>query len=336
MDNKKRAIILDMDDTLEHGIFQSPYGAGNGIMMVLRPHLDELISKLQEAKKQGISIVLCTTANEPWVERFLTLKPEFRELFDRILTRDNEDEWLYFDKEQNPVEYEAQQVNYNILSSKPVTTFGYESILFIDDNGMEGERLKELFEFAQGKLEKDVTYFSGFGFDAGYIDLIDMLRYKKAVIQNPEIAQTIAQYLSIERNNPGCNMMCSVIDTFMNKASTHSLTLADEEYSEKYKKFRKEIRLLADELEGFACELEKQKGEELFGYTDGELQELKDYLSTDKKYPFEGIEVEQPQVDKRQQLEGLIQTAINTQGKLDKAEKLKEDFMQQDSKETEI
>lgn len=70
MENKKRAIVLDMDETLEHGIFKSTITSERGAMMVARPGLDELIKKLQEAKKQGIDVILCTTAKGPWVERF--------------------------------------------------------------------------------------------------------------------------------------------------------------------------------------------------------------------------------------------------------------------------
>ena len=71
--NNKKAIILDMDETLEHGIMQSRYGIGKNLTMILRPNLDELIDKLKEVKKHGIDVILCTTARDSWVERFLYL-----------------------------------------------------------------------------------------------------------------------------------------------------------------------------------------------------------------------------------------------------------------------
>ena len=142
MEGKKRAIIMDMDETLEHGIYRGEYNAGDGAMMTLRPNLDELVSKLQEAKKNGIDIVLCTTARNRWIERFLELKPEFRGLLDKMLTRDNEDEWKYIDETTYPIEREC----YGWRSAqKPVTTFGYDSVLFIDDNPMESRMLEKLF-----------------------------------------------------------------------------------------------------------------------------------------------------------------------------------------------
>ena len=58
-------------------------------MMVLRPHLDELLQKLKEAKKQGIDIILCTSATNQWVARFFRLKPEFFAIFNKLYTHDN-------------------------------------------------------------------------------------------------------------------------------------------------------------------------------------------------------------------------------------------------------
>lgn len=194
MKNRKRAIILDMDETLVHGITES--SIDNKTIMILSPNIDELIIKLQEAKKQEINIILCTTACENWVERFLKLKPEFRTIFDKSLTRDNEDEWRNFSKEKYPLEYEARSKNINLEYLKPVTTFGYDMVLFIDDNKMESVRLKMLFEITQGKLQKDVTNFCDFGF------------------------------------KEGCNMMNSVIDKFMKKEFTPGLTIVDNEYFE--------------------------------------------------------------------------------------------------------
>lgn len=323
-----------MDETLEHGIFRSNYVMNSdGASMVLRPHLDKLIRKLQDAKSRGIDIVLCTTAKNEWVERFLALKPELRGLFDKMLTRDNEDEWLHFDREQNPLEYEAEQIDHNTVSTKPVTTFGYDSVLFIDDNRSEEERLKNLFEITQGNLQKHVTFFTGFGYNGGQIDLFEMFGYKKVALQSHEVAQKLEQYLEIERNNPGCEMMCSLIDTFMNEDFVPGLTLADKQYSAQYDEFRRQLNLLTDELDELVYELEEKTGEELVEDSDNELQS---YLATDKKYPFEGIEIEQPEVDKREQLSGLVQTAISTQAKLDEAEKLESDYRKQQAKETEL
>lgn len=53
MENKKRAIVLDMDQTLECGILKMPNSLEKDcLMMILRPNLDKLIIKLQEAKRK--------------------------------------------------------------------------------------------------------------------------------------------------------------------------------------------------------------------------------------------------------------------------------------------
>ena len=83
MENHKKAIILDMDETLESGRYRNKYDKNTDIIMILRPNLNILINKLQEVKKQGIDIILFTTARNEWVERFFKLKPEFKLLFNK-------------------------------------------------------------------------------------------------------------------------------------------------------------------------------------------------------------------------------------------------------------
>lgn len=335
MENKKRAIILDMDETLEHGISQAGYGVGNDASMVLRPNLDELILKLQEAKKQGIDIILCTTAREKWVERFLGLKPEFKEIFNKIFTRDNQEQWKNCNKETNPLEYEAKQQNCNFENSKPVTTFGYDSVLFIDDNKKEAYCLKELFKITQNKLEKDVTYFSGFRFHIGDYDLFRMLEYKKLASEKIEIKQKLEQYLEFERKEPGCHIICSVIDEFINKSFMPGLTLMDDKYSEEYNLFVNQRNTLNKELKDLVNDTKKQ----LLKYSESELSELsetlKAYLSTDKKFPYEGIETEQLSDNKRELLNGLVQKAIDVQISLKEEQKLNEKKQLQQQKELE-
>ncbi len=97
----KRAIVLDLDNTLEVGVPNNM----DYYTMFLRPGIDAVISKLREAKEKGIDIILCTTAVNSWVEQFLTLKPEFRELFTKIYSRDNKYEWKNINYQEFPIEY---------------------------------------------------------------------------------------------------------------------------------------------------------------------------------------------------------------------------------------
>lgn len=280
----KRAIVLDMDETLEHGISQSRYDIGNETIMILRPNLDVLITKLREAKEQNVDIILCTTARDIWVNRFLTLKPEFKEVFDKKFTRDNEKEWLDFSKDKYPLEYKAKSENINLEYAKPITTFEYEQILFIDNSKIEELRLKMLFEMTKGRLDKDVTFFSSFGFYGGKIDYNEILRYKKASVQNKDLSKKMKEYIELERNNPCCLMICSVIDKFLNKDFIAGLILEDENYIEEYKKYDNKISMLKQELEKFNIYLDK----DLFNY---EQEELKMFLNADMKYVYEGLDV---------------------------------------------
>ena len=282
MEKIKKVIILDLDETLEHGIYQSRYDVGNQMTMVLRPNLNILLNKLYEVKKQNIDIILCTTAKNIWVDRFFKLIPEFKDVFDKIYSRDNEKEWKYYNKDIYPLENKAQNENINLENMKPITTFGYNSILFIDDNKIEELRLKMLFELTNGKLEKDVTFFTGFGFYGGNIQWDKMLLYKKISNQDQEFSKILNKYLEVERNNPVCSMICSIIDKFIKKDLTYGLNIVDEDYSKEYDIFNNKLNFLKSKLE----ELSKRFEEKDFKYTTDELEK---YICRDRTYPYEDI-----------------------------------------------
>lgn len=330
MEEIKRAIILDMDETLERGVFDN---SSNKIMM-LRPNLDKLIEKLKEAKENGIDVVLCTTATQPWVERFLELKPEFREVFDRILTRDNEDEWKYFSEEEHPIEYEAKSKDINVGSGKPVTTFGYNSILFIDDNRTEGERLKRLFDIGQEKLSADVTFFTGYGFYPPEVS--EIFQFTEAAKRDDELARIVPEYLQTLRDENGCLIMCTAIDDFMKKEYNPGLIFVDDRYEEQYKEYKKSAHSLSEEIEDKMYDLEDKLKIDFFDLIrkDDEVKaEFENFYKSDKKYPFEGMELPVIKEGNREKLEGLVETAIEKYEKLSDAKKLLEEYKQQSSKE---
>lgn len=239
--------------------------------MVLRPNLDILLEKLYELKKQDIDIILCTTARNNWIDRFFKLAPEFKNVFDKIYSRDNEDEWRYYNKDIYPLENKAQNENINLETMKPITTFGYDSILFVDDNKIEELRLKMLFEMSKGKLQKDVTFFTGFGFYDGVIEWDKMLMYKKMSNKDLEFSKKLNEYLEVERSNPGCNMICSVIDKFIKKDLIYGLNIVDDEYSKEYNVFNNRLKALKLELEELSNKFEERD----FKYTTDELKKYK-------------------------------------------------------------
>lgn len=330
MEEIKRAIILDMDETLEKGVFD---GNSNQIM-TLRPNLDKLIEKLKEAKENGIDIVLCTTAKQPWVERFLELKPEFREVFDKMLTRDNEEEWKYFSEKEYPIEYEAKRKDVNIGYGKPVTTFGYDSILFIDDNRTEGERLKSLFDMGQENLKVDVTFFTGYGYYPPSVSRI--FQFTEAAKRDDELARVVPEYLQTLRDENGPLIMCTAIDDFMQKEYEPGLTFVDEKYEEEYKKYKKTADGLSEKIEDKMYDLEDRLKIDFLNllFKDDEVKaEFENFHKSDKKYPFEGIELPVIKEGNREKLEALVETAIEKHEKLSDAKKLLEEYKQQSSKE---
>lgn len=132
----KKAIVLDMDNTLE---CYEKNNINDDHTMFLRPGLDSVISKLKDAKENGIDIILCSTAVDSWIERFLTLKPEFREIFTKIYSRDNNHEWKDPNYEDFPIE------ELFIPDGKPVTAFGYNSVLYIDDAPASLDEMKNIY-----------------------------------------------------------------------------------------------------------------------------------------------------------------------------------------------
>lgn len=258
--------------------------------MVLRPHLDELLEKLKEAKRQGIDIILCTSATNQWVARFFRLKPEFFTIFNKLYTHDNKQEWSNVSEEQNPIEYNIRQENSLIAQGKPITTFGYDSVLFIDDNLLEGEILKQLYETAGDHLHIDVTFFSGFAYNGGSIAMSVMMGLKRLSTIDYEIASKMKRYIQFEDSNPGCKIMCQVIDKFIRKKFVPGLTLEDDNYWDNYNnRFLRVRDALQDELEDFAWKANVIPGQGIFENQDQLRKEALEYMSTDKTIPYEGI-----------------------------------------------
>lgn len=287
MENVKKAIILDMDETLERGIFD-----GEEPIMTLRPNLDELIAKLKEAKEQSIDVILCTTGTQQWVDKFLNLKPEFKTVFNKILNRDNQNEWKNYSQEDYPLEYKAEKKDMNIGNGKPVTTFGYDSVLFIDDNPAEASRLRSLFDITEGKLERDVTVFSGYGYWPP--DVSEIFMFVEAGKRDEEVAKMVAEYLQNLRSENGCLIMCSVIDDFMQKEYKPGLSLVDDKYKEDYQEYKKPTDELSTKIEEKMYDLEDELNLDFLSlvYDDSEVsQRYKEFFTTDKHYPYEGIEM---------------------------------------------
>ena len=243
MNNFARAIVLDLDETL----IQS-YRNDTLQLMILRPNIDILIDKLQEVKKQNIDIILCTTSKNAWVNKFFEEKPIFKTIFNKIYTRNNEDEWRNFNIENYPLEYNARCKNINLEYLKPVTTFGYDQVLYIDDNKIEEVRLQILFGLTHGELKKDISFFSGFKFYRKSIIWKRILDYSNGTSTDFKLNQKLEEYQKLEKLNPGCNIMVSVIDDFINKPFKSGLFMLDEVYFNEYKQYDEKLLQLEKEI----------------------------------------------------------------------------------------
>ena len=291
MDKLNRAIVLDMDSTLEYG--ETKVGLSedtNNLFMTLRPNINPLIEKLKEAKNQNIDVILCTTASEPWVKTFLKVEPRFKEIFDKIYHSDNEQEWKRNNEE-----------------GKPVTTFGYDSILFIDDNTQEEDRLRKIFN--NEEIDKHVTYFSGFGF---YTDTYKIYELKKLSEKDADIANRFKKYIELLRDEPGCLFMCSAIDDFMNKDIETGIISIDYKYEEENKEYNEKVKILNNELQMKLREINEEKRNDFMDINEN----MKKYMDTDKKYPYEGIENIDIDADKRIELNQLVEEAKKVRGEL--------------------
>lgn len=332
MENVKRAIILDMDETLEQGeILDNTYQ--RVMCMTLRPNLDELINKLKEAKENEIDIVLCTTAKQQWVDRFLALKPEFKEIFDKIFTRDNKNEWKILDEEKYPLESAARLQGYDYRNGKPVTTFGYNSILFIDDNKTEGYRLETLFEITQGKLDRDVTFFTGYRYSLPSVR--KMFNYIAATKNDEELSKMLIEYLQRLRNENGCLIMSSVIDDFIRREYKPGLNFIDNQYKGDYQQYKKETDELSEKMNDKVYNLVKElrsDGLDLIEIEPEIKEKYESFFETDKKYPYEGIEVLLEKSKNKEQLESLVGIATEMRRKLEDAQELLGKYQQQEGK----
>ena len=123
--------------------------------------------------------------------------------------------------------------------------FGYNKVLYIDDNKLEEARLKILYEITNNCLKTDITYFSGFRFYRKNNIWQEIINYNKKVVDN----KYIQDYLEIENTNPGCEMIIESIEYFMNKNFKIGLTLLDKIFSKEYSIYENKIHEIEKKID---------------------------------------------------------------------------------------
>ena len=311
----KKAIVLDMDNTLECGVRNN--SPERNYTMFLRPGIDEVVEKLKQAKERKIDIILCTTGNNKWVERFLSLKPEFRELFTKIYSRDNQREWQeIISYEEFPIESTFWNPN-----GKPVTTWGYNSVLFIDDAPGVKDNLEKIYADNTGNREgvmKIIQAFSKFlpdeickGRKYDKDDLAKAMKYLPENILSKFPSKKIdTTFFNIPFYNIDYNEITGIFD-LLNDPNISSETR--EKIIQKIRHIENDpgCRMICEEVDKFMEKefapgltmAEKNHEQELKSYRAKafELRWLPDtsykcpqavfdeYMSQDRKGPYEGI-----------------------------------------------
>ena len=272
----KKAIVIDLDETLETTSFNN-----TNMIITLRPNINSLIEKLEYAKSLGIDIILCTSANDIFINRFFKIKPDFKNVFNKIYSKDNYDEWYFIDDDKYPIEYNVRKES-NYKNIKPITTFGYDSILFIDDNIYQYKYLEKVFEEYDNNetpLEKDITYFSGYGFRLP--DIKTIFKFFESSKNNLRINSDFKEYINLLRNEKGITYMCLVIDYFISKDFFPELYNMDNLYKGLYKKHKTKLslyKLILERISNKECDMNKYK----------KFTEL--LFKHDKQYPLENID----------------------------------------------
>lgn len=311
----KKAIVLDMDNTLECGVRNN--SPERNYTMFLRPGIDEVVEKLKQAKERKIDIILCTTGNNNWVGRFLSLKPEFREIFTKIYSRDNKREWQYINFEEFPIESTFWDPN-----GKPVTTWGYNSVLFIDDAPGVKNELEKIYVDNTGNTEgvyKIIEAFSEFIPDEIYEeienydkdDLAKVMKYLPENILSKFPSKKIdTTFFNIPFYNIDYNEITGIFD-LLNDPNINSENR--EKIIQKIRHIENDhgCRMICEEVDKFMEKefepgltmAEKNHEQELESYRDKafELRWLPytsykcpqavfdEYMSQDRKGPYEGI-----------------------------------------------
>ncbi len=234
---EKKLIVFDLDETLRKLEFDNDYNEIRNVY--LRPNIGKLLEKLKEVKKQGIDIMIWTTASSESAQRYFIdcLPEEYRDLFCRVISRDNK-------MKLEDGSMEEKVYGYN-TSNKPVTAIeGYNQILFFDDNETESMYLKNMYRDNENSPEKQVIFASyRYDLQKPYV----LYGYKKISKISKRVAERLNEYLKKLLEEPGCSLMIEKIDEFQKSEFVKGLTIDTGE--EKMKQNRDEASDIEEEIE---------------------------------------------------------------------------------------
>lgn len=237
-----KAIVFDLDETLR-SLDTSIYG--EGVSVILRPKITDLLSKLSKEKKKGIDSIIFTSASINSVNKFFIekLPKKYRDVFSKIITREN-----YLEPEQ----YTRENYLYKLGANKIVTALNYDEILFFDDNMAEYQFLNELYDEnlnCQFPVpNKSVTLVRLPFLPRRESEMYALKETAKEVEKKGknEFTLKIKKYFDFVAEEPGCKIMMNMIDEFVsgdNKKGFVYINGTEEfnEYTEKSRQYSRDI-----------------------------------------------------------------------------------------------
>lgn len=234
-----KLIVFDLDGTLRKLDFDENYE--QIINVRFRPKLKDLLVKLKKVHEEGIDVAICTSASTQSVKtHFIDCIPkEYKDLFTYIYTTNNKIQ----------VERESKEKEVYGLNgwNKPVTSiYGYDQVLFFDDNINEGLMLKKLFFEEENFPNKQVVFAS---YKYNPLSAFELYAYKKLAPENTKMAKYADKVFSKELEEPGCNLMIEKIDEFKNTKFEKGLTIDDN--NPVMEKYKDDMLDLQEEIEAF-------------------------------------------------------------------------------------
>ncbi|MCR5147020.1 MAG: HAD family hydrolase [Clostridia bacterium] len=258
-----KAIVFDLDETLR----SLDTSLCEGVNVILRPKLTELLNKLEEEKQNGVdSIIFSSSSMKSIKNNFLDKLPEnYRDVFTKIISREN-----YLEPKQGT----RENYLYKLGANKIVTALDYDDILFFDDNMGEYQFLKELYDVdLDCKFpipNKSVTLVRLPFYPRGEAEMYALKETAKNLEKKgkSDFSNNIKKYFGLMAEEPGCRIMTEMIDEFVSKNHNNCFTYVNgtEEFNEYNEQLRKYNRYIENTLDNNTtiCDLYRDYEDEYY------------------------------------------------------------------------
>lgn len=243
-----KAIVFDLDETLRS--LDTSLTSSNGVNVILRPKITELLSRLDKERENGVDSIIYTSASMKSVKNnFISKLPEkYRDVFAKIISREN-----YLEPKQGT----RENYLYKLGANKMVTVLDYDEILFFDDNMGEYQFLKELYDVnldcKYPVPNKNVTLVRLPFYPRGEAEMYALKETAKELEKKGknDFSANIKKYFELMANEPGCRIMIKMIDEFVSKKHQKCFVYINgtEEFNQFNEQTRKYNRYIENTLD---------------------------------------------------------------------------------------